>query len=128
VQIGLEFEPEPGWADSGDRKTDLTALLASVGTAAAERDAAVVLFIDELQYVREEQLAALIAALHSASQDQLAITMMAAGMPQLVGQAGRAKSYAVLFEFVPMDRLDPGAAGAARAYPRRAVRSADAKR
>ena len=92
LQIGLEFDPEPGLADSGDLETDLTALLATVGTAAAERDAAVVLFIDELQYVREEQLAALIGALHSASQDLLPITMMAAGLPQLVGQAGRAKS------------------------------------
>jgi hypothetical protein len=118
LQIGLEFDPEPGLADSGDLETDLTALLASVGTAAAERDAAVVLFIDELQYVQEEQLAALIGALHSASQDQLPITMMAAGLPQLVGQAGRAKSYAErLFEFVPMDRLDPEAAAAALCVP-----------
>ena len=62
--------------------------------------------------------AALIGALHSASQDQLPITMMAAGLPQLVGQAGRAKSYAErLFEFVPMDRLDPAAAGAALCVP-----------
>jgi hypothetical protein len=104
----LEFEPEPGLTDRGDLETDLTALLASLGTAAAKRDAAVVFFIDELQYVREEELAALIGALHSASQDQLPITMMAAGLPQLVGQAGRAKSYAErLFEIVPMDRLDP---------------------
>jgi len=91
---------------------------ASATRAGAERDAAVVLFIDEHQYVREEQLAALIGALHSASQDQLPITMMAAGLPQLVGQAGRAKSYAErLFEFVPMDRLDPEAAGAALRVP-----------
>jgi hypothetical protein len=118
LQIGLEFEPEPGLADSGDLETDLTALLASVGTAAAERNMAVVLFIDELQYVREEELAALIGALHSASQDQLPITMMAAGLPQLVGRAGRAKSYAErLFEFVPMDRLDPDAAEAALRVP-----------
>lgn len=118
LEIRLEFEPEPGLADSGDLETDLTALLASVGMAAAERDAAVVLFIDELQYVREEELAALIGALHSASQDQLPITMMAAGLPQLVGRAGRAKSYAErLFEFVPMDRLEPDAAEAALRVP-----------
>src|SRR6516165_11238150 len=118
LQIGLECDPEPGLADSGDLEMDLTALLAAVGTAAAERDAAIVLFIDELQYVREEQLAALIGALHSASQDLLPITMMAAGLPQLVGQAGRAKSYAErLFEFVPMDRLDPAAARAALCVP-----------
>jgi hypothetical protein len=59
-----------------------------------------------------------IGALHGASQDQLPITMMAAGLPQLVGQAGRAKSYAErLFEFVPMNRLDPEAAGAALCVP-----------
>jgi hypothetical protein len=114
----LEFDPEPALADSGDLETDLIALLASVGTAAAERDAAVVLFIDELQYAREEQLAALIGALHSASQDQLPITKTTAGLPQLVGQAGRAKSYAERwFEFVPMDRLDQEAAGAALCVP-----------
>jgi hypothetical protein len=112
----LEFEP--GLADSSDLETDLTARLASLGTAAAERDAAAVLFIDELQYAREEELAALIGALHSASQDQLPITMMAAGLPQLVGQTGRTKSYAErLFEFVPIDRLDSDAAAAALRVP-----------
>jgi len=99
-------------------ETDLSALLTSVGTAATERNTAVVLFVDELQYVREEQLAALIGALHSASQDQLPVTMMAAGLPQVVGQAGRAKSYAErLFEFVAMDRLDADAARAALSVP-----------
>jgi len=118
LQIGLEFAPEPGLADSGDLETDLSALLTSVGTAATERNTAVVLFVDELQYVREEQLAALIGALHSASQDQLPVTMMAAGLPQVVGQAGRAKSYAErLFEFVAMDRLDADAARAALSVP-----------
>jgi len=47
---------------------------------------------DELQYVPEEQLAALITALHAANQAQLPVTMVAAGLPQLLGQTGRAKS------------------------------------
>ncbi len=85
LEIGLEAEPDPGLADSGDLETDLAALLESVGTAARERDTAAVLFIDELQYVPQEQLAALTSALHNASQLQIPVTMLAAGLPQLVG-------------------------------------------
>lgn len=118
IELSLDVEPEAGLADSGDLDTDLTELLASIGSAAAERETAAVLYLDELQYVPEEQLAALIVALHSASQDQLPITMVAAGLPQLVGQTGRAKSYAErLFEFVPIDRLDEEAAKAALTVP-----------
>ena len=65
------------------------------------------LFIDELHHVPEDQLASLISALHSTSQEQLPITMVAAGLPQLVGRTGNAKSYAErLFEFAPVGRLD----------------------
>lgn len=69
------------------------------------------LVIDELQYVPEEQLAALISALHRANQKQLPVTMLAAGLPQLLGQMGRAKSYAErLFEFIEVGPLDADAA------------------
>jgi len=118
IEVSTDFEPERGLADSGDLDTDLTDLLASIGSAAREYRTAVVLFIDELQYVREDQLASLIRALHSASQRQLPITMLAAGLPQLIGQMGRAKSYAErLFEFVEIDRLDEKAARAALCVP-----------
>jgi hypothetical protein len=118
VEVGLDLEPEVGLADSGDLETDLVDLIAAVGEAAAERDTAVAFFIDELQYVPEAQLAALIMALHSANQAQLPITMVAAGLPQLLGQMGRAKSYAErLFEFVKVDRLDADAAKAALCLP-----------
>ena len=118
IEVSTDFEPERGLADSGDLDTDLTDLLASVGRAAHEYHTAVVLFVDELQYVREDQLASLIRALHSASQRQLPITMLAAGLPQLMGQMGRAKSYAErLFEFVEIDRLDDEAARAALCVP-----------
>lgn len=118
LEFGLDIESEQGLADSGNLDNDLTDLLATVGAAAAERETAVVLFVDELQYVPEDQLASLITALHSAGQDQLPITMVAAGLPQLVGQTGRAKSYAQrLFEFAPVDRLDDAAARAALTVP-----------
>lgn len=118
IEFSVDVDPELGLADSGDLDTDLTDLVLTLGRAARERSTALVLFIDELQYVPEEQLAALITALHSASQEELPITMVAAGLPQLVGQTGRAKSYAErLFEFAPVDRLDNAAARTALIVP-----------
>lgn len=118
LEVALDFEPEPGLADSGDLDADLADLMLAVGEAARERETAVVLVIDELQYVPEQQLAALISALHRASQKRLPVTMLAAGLPQLLGQMGRAKSYAErLFEFVPVGPLDPEPAADAIRLP-----------
>ena len=118
IEIGLNAAPVKGLADSGDLNNDLGDLLAAIGEAAAEQGTAIVLFVDELQYVREIQLAALITALHSASQKQLPVTLVGAGLPQLLGQTGRAKSYAErLFAFVSIDRLDKNAATEALRVP-----------
>lgn len=116
--ISLEHESEPGLADSGDLESDLTDLVLAIGEAARERQTAAILFIDELQYVPEEQLAALIVALHAANQNQLPITLVGAGLPQLLGQMGRAKSYAErLFTFEPIGPLSLDAAAAALRNP-----------
>jgi hypothetical protein len=118
IEVALDVDPEKGLADSGDLNSDLSELMIVVGKAAAEKKTAIVLFIDELQYVPEEQLAALITALHAANQAQLPVTMVAAGLPQLLGQTGRAKSYAErLFEFVSIDQLDKEAAITALRVP-----------
>ena len=107
IEVGLDFEPEPGLADNGDLEQDLSTLLEAVGEAAQKADAAVVIFIDELQYVEEEQLAILISALHRCAQRQLPLTLIGAGLPQLRGQMGKAKSYAErLFEFPEVGALD----------------------
>jgi hypothetical protein len=118
IEMGMDVQPEKGLADSGDLESDLADLLTAVGEAATERHTAIVLYIDELQYVPEEQLAALITALHRASQTQLPVTMVAAGLPQLLGQTGRAKSYSErLFEFLSIDQLDSPAARTALCVP-----------
>jgi hypothetical protein len=71
-----------------------------------------------LQYVEEEQLAALITALHRAAQQRLPIVLVGAGLPQLRGQMGRAKSYAErLFDFPEVGPLPDGAARTALAKP-----------
>jgi hypothetical protein len=53
-----------------------------------------------MQYVKEEELAALIVALHRISQKNLPVILVGAGLPQLRGRMGNAKSYAErLFDF-----------------------------
>lgn len=100
IEVGFDFEPEPGLADNGDLEHDLQALIEVVGAAAKSAGTALAIFIDELQYVAEDELASLITALHRASQRQLPIVLVGAGLPQLRGQMGRAKSYAErLFDF-----------------------------
>ncbi|NWK99055.1 AAA family ATPase [Sphingobium lactosutens] len=109
---------EIGVADNGDLDSDLIDLIDIAGAAAAERKTALVLFIDELQYVPERELAALITALHRARQNDRPITLVAAGLPQLAGQMGKAKSYAErLFLFTSIGPLGSDAATAALVHP-----------
>lgn len=118
IEVGLDFDPEPGLADNGDLEQDLRALLEAAGAAGRQAGTALVLFVDELQYVQEEQLAALITALHRAAQRQLPVVLVGAGLPQLPGQMGRAKSYAErLFDFPVIGPLPDAAARRAIAKP-----------
>jgi hypothetical protein len=106
IEVGLDFEPEAGLADNGDLEGDLGALLQEVGRAAAGANTALVIFIDELQYLKQDEFAALIAALHLCSQNRLPVTVVGAGLPQLRGLAGSAKSYAErLFDFPTIGAL-----------------------
>jgi hypothetical protein len=118
IEVGLDYEPEPGLADNGDLEGDLTTLLQQVGLAARAAGTAVVIFIDELQYVEEPQLAALVSALHRCSQEGLPVTVVGAGLPQLRGRMGEAKSYAErLFDFPEIGPLTPQDAAEAIVRP-----------
>jgi len=118
IEVGLDFEPEPGLADNGDLEHDLAALLETVGAAAQRAGTALVLFIDELQYVKEDELAALITGLHRTAQRRLPVGLVGAGLPQLRGRMGRAKSYAErLFDFPEIGELTPPAARQALVKP-----------
>lgn len=109
---------DPGVADSGDLDTDLGDLFVELGLAARERRTAFVLFLDELQYLPERDLGALIAALHHAEQREAPLGLVAAGLPLLPGQLGDAKSYAErMFKFESIGALDRDAADRALTVP-----------
>jgi len=118
LEVGFDYEPEPGLADNGDLDHDLVALMEVVGEAAKAADTAIILFIDELQYVKEMELSALITALHRCTQRRLPVLLIGAGLPQLRGRMGDAKSYSErLFDFPEIGPLIPSEAAEAISKP-----------
>jgi hypothetical protein len=93
-EVSLSVDPEVGIADSGDLESDLPELFVRVGEAARAAGKAWTLLIDEVQYLRQSDLAALIVALHKISQKELPVLFFGAGLPQVAALSGDAKSYA----------------------------------
>ena len=107
VEVSLSIEPEVGTADSGDLEADLSDLLEVVGQAAQAKATAIVLVVDELQYLSETEMSAVIMALHRVAQRNLPLILVGGGLPQLVGLAGRSKSYAErLFDYPEIGALE----------------------
>jgi hypothetical protein len=118
---GLEVEPEPGRGDTGDLNDDLADVFEAIGSAAKDHGRGVVFLFDEVQFLAKAELEALIGAVHRTVQRQLPITFAGAGLPQLPGLAGEAKSYAErLFRFPTIGELPPSEATEALVEPARA--------
>ncbi len=118
AEFEVGVEPHPGLAASGDLETDLTDLLVAVAEAARAAGKPVAILIDEVQYLEEEDLSALIVALHRIGQKGLPLTLLGAGLPQLAAVSGDAKSYAErLFEFPGVGPLDDASAAEAIRTP-----------
>lgn len=120
--IELGVEPVRGVADSGDLEHDLGDLFVAVGEAAAERDTAVALCIDEMQYLSEKEFSALIMAVHKVAQMNLPLIVVGAGLPQILGLAGQSKSYAErLFDYPKVGALNYDDAKQALVQPAKAM-------
>ncbi len=121
VKMGdMEFgvDPEPGTADSGKLDSDLPELLVAVAQAARAARGGVAILIDEVQYLSESDLSALIVAVHKIAQKQLPLIVFGAGLPQLAGLMGEAKSYSErLFLFPDVGPLSRDAAREAITAP-----------
>ena len=114
----LDVEPLLGSADSGILAEDVTDLLIAVGQATGSCNIGFLLAIDEVQYLKTEELAALIMAIHRTTQLNLPVVLAGAGLPQLPGLAGEAKSYAErLFDYPAVGELGKEDAAAALQIP-----------
>jgi AAA ATPase-like protein len=117
-EISLDFEAQPGVADSGDLENDLAGLFVALAEAAKDRGTGLALLIDELQYISELELRALTMAMHKLAQEQLPLVLVGAGLPTLPGLAGRARSYAErLFDYPIIGALSRQEADQAIAAP-----------
>jgi hypothetical protein len=116
--ISLDVDAVVGSADSGLLDEDLTALLVAVGEAAQDRGRGFLMAIDEVQYLSAAELGALISAIHRTVQMKLPVILVGAGLPQLPGLAGEAKSYSErLFEYPEVGSLNAKDASAALTQP-----------
>jgi len=106
-EISVGIKSPAGVADSGVLTQDVTDLFVALGEAAMEAKTAVAIFIDELQYVNQKDLAALLAGIHRVGQLNLPFVVFGAGLPQLAGLTGNAKSYAErLFDLQEIGKLE----------------------
>ena len=116
-EIGIEVD-DPHVADSGNLEVDLPGLLIAVGKAARAAESSVAIFLDEIQYLGQEDLRALLVAFHAINQGGLPIVLFGAGLPQVAGLAGDAKSYAErLLDYPLIGPLEDDAARAAISQP-----------
>lgn len=116
--ISISVDPEEGVADSGNLEFDMSDLFLRIGETAKAAGKAWSLFVDEVQYLSEKELAALIVAIHRVSQRNLPVILFGAGLPQVAALSGDAKSYAErLFKYRAISPLSGQAARAAVRQP-----------
>lgn len=103
----LNVDAVPGRADSGDISIDLEELVFDVAAAAAGDGKALAFFIDEMQDLEPELLAAVIAAQHLAGQRCLPFLVFGAGLPALPSVLAGTQSYAErLFSYRQIGKLN----------------------
>ena len=111
LAVGIELDAQLGRGDTGALRADLTDLAIDLGDAALELDTGVALFIDEMQHLTKDELAAVCQACHEAGQQQMAFYVVGAGLPNLPGVLSEARSHSErLFEYRRVDRLSESAA------------------
>jgi hypothetical protein len=111
LSIGIDIDAQPGAADTGSLQLDLTELALSLGAAARESGIGTLLFVDEMQNLSIEDLAAVCQACHQSGQQDVPFIVVGTGLPNLPGLLAEAKSYSErLFAFGSVGALDGPAA------------------
>lgn len=119
-ELSIDVDALAGVADSGDLEEDLSDLLVAMGQAARDAGTGVIFLFDEIQFLNQASLEALISALHRVAQRELPLALVGGGLPSVPRLAGEAKSYAErLFTFPRIGSLGEAAATDALILPAR---------
>ncbi|WP_257160459.1 ATP-binding protein [Corynebacterium cystitidis] len=120
VDVALDVPAQKGVSDSGDIGMDLEELVLGVAEPARKDGKAIAFFIDEMQDLDSELMAAIITAQHQAGQKGLPFYVFGAGLPTLPQKLAESQSYAErLFEYRKIGPLSDPAAAAALEEPAR---------
>ncbi|MFC3998057.1 AAA family ATPase [Nocardiopsis sediminis] len=117
--------PEPpvpvhGRAGSGDPEAGLTELFAETAAIAADLGTGIALFIDEMQDLPADDLAALCTACHELAQTGGPLLIVGAGLPQLPALLAESRGYAErLFRYTRVEPLGRAASHHALVVPAR---------
>lgn len=100
ISVDSEFHVEASLSDK------LTDMFVALGNAANKSEDTICFFIDEIQYIKKDELESLINAIHRVNQKRLPIMIFGAGLPKVFKELGDAKSYSErLFHFVEIGAL-----------------------
>lgn len=104
---GLSGENLTEYIGSGDLAADMTDLFVALGKAATEASKSICFFVDEIQYMKEDEIEAMVSAIHRCNQLRLPVMIFGAGLPKILKAMGDAKSYTErLFKFEEVDALN----------------------
>lgn len=105
--IGIAIEPANGISDTGNLANDMTELFLALGIIAKKQNKGVILFIDEFQYIKDDEFSALMEALHRTNQKNYPVAIFSAGLPKSAKIVVETKSYAErLFDFIEIKSLN----------------------
>ena len=91
---------------SNNLTQSLTDVFLSIGETAQKTEIPICFFIDEIQYMKQDQLGSLIAALHRSNQLGYPIMIIGAGLPKIYKMLSDEKSYSErLFMYKKIDSL-----------------------
>lgn len=91
---------------SSNLTQSLTDVFTTIGETAQKTDTPICFFIDEIQYMKQNQLGSLIAALHRTNQLGYPVMVVGAGLPKIYKMLSDEKSYSErLFLYKQVDSL-----------------------
>ena len=91
---------------SNNLTQSLTDVFTTIGETAQKTETPICFFIDEIQYMKQNQLGSLIAALHRTNQLGYPVMIVGAGLPKIYKMLSDEKSYSErLFVYKQVDSL-----------------------
>lgn len=119
--LTLDLEPSDHRANSGLLEVDLEELVEDLAGALRKNGTALAIFVDEMQDLDDDLMAALLSVQHRASQEEWPFYLVGAGLSTISKTLAEARSYAERFTIREIGPLDDQAAADALVLPAEAL-------